>query len=65
MEIELVQSTSLEKVMPYHKEFTPIEKISALKGERVSWQISLKASELAMLEFEIKNDIFSAVLCLS
>ena len=57
MEIELVQSTSLEKVMPYHKEFTPIEKISALKGERVSWQISLKASELAMLEFEIKNDM--------
>lgn len=59
MEIEVKQSTSLEKVMPYHKDFTEIKKISALKGERISWQISLRASELVMLELSLKGDLIN------
>lgn len=53
----ITQSTSLEKVMPYHENFTTIESITALKGERVSWQISLRASEIMILDFFVNSEL--------
>jgi len=56
-ELFITQSTSLEKVMPYHENFSTIDGITALRGERVSWQISLKATEMMILNYMVISDL--------
>lgn len=56
--IKLFQISSVENIMPkYDVDFTPISKLSVLKGERASYQIAYAMDNSLEYKFELESDI--------
>lgn len=59
--LEIHQISSLEKVMPYQENFFVTNRITALKGERVSWQTAVRADKITPLFFSAKTELGSSL----
>lgn len=55
--LEIYQTSSLEKIMTTDaNDFIQSDSLSALKGERISWQIALRADEIMSLRFSVTRE---------
>lgn len=58
MELKIKQLSSLEKVLDINKiEYKEIDRLNALLGEQISYQISVSAANLTAIEFDIVSEL--------
>ena len=55
--IEIIQASALDKIFPYQENFNQIKEMSALRGEKVSWQIAIRADEIIQLSYSIDSEL--------